>query len=31
MLAAAAATVFSGVHYVVSYSLRAWRERRGKA
>jgi cardiolipin synthase (CMP-forming) len=28
MLAAAAATVVSGIHYVVSYSLRAWRGHR---
>jgi cardiolipin synthase (CMP-forming) len=30
MLATAAATVFSGVDYVVSYSLRAWRAHRGR-
>ena len=30
MLAAAAATVLSGVDYVVTYSLRAWRAHRGK-
>ena len=31
MLAAAFATVLSGAHYVVTYSLRAWRAHRGRA